>query len=307
MISPDRNTVRHIFSPAKINLYLHVTGRRDDGYHTLDSLVVFADIGDDITIEPAQGFSFHINGPYADSFDAKAKDASPNSSNLIVRAVWELSRRLKKNTNFKVTLTKNLPIASGIGGGSSNAAAMLWGLLDYWNITNHPEGFEELMINLGADVPACFHCAPCQMSGIGEILEPAPSMDEIPVLLINPNEPCPTDKIFKRFAKFHSDDFKAKMEIPGTLETYNDLILFLQNKSNALQQSATEYCPTIIDVLETLDAQDGCGFSRLSGSGATCFGLFENFEDTKKAARNIVDTHPDWWVQYGHINRPQRY
>jgi 4-diphosphocytidyl-2-C-methyl-D-erythritol kinase len=301
------NTVRHIFSPAKINLYLHVTGRRDDGYHELDSMVVFADIGDDITIEPADSFSFHINGPFSDSFDAKAKDASPHSSNLVVRAVWELSRTLKKNTNFKITLTKNLPIASGIGGGSSNAAAMLWGLLDYWKVSNYPDGLEQLMLELGADVPACFHCAPCRMTGIGEILEPAPEMTEIPVLLINPNEPCPTEKVFKRFTKFNKADFKTPMELPGHLDHYDDLTLFLKNKSNDLTQSAIELCPTVIDVLDILNTQSGCEFAQLSGSGATCFGLFEHYDHAKIAARSIVESHPDWWVKYGHINRPQRY
>src|SRR5688572_448917 len=118
-----------IFSPAKINLYLHITGRLDNGYHLLDSLVAFADVGDEIEIEPDTEFKFHIDGPYANAFGPKDRDHSPDSSNLVVQAVWSLAQAAQKIPNVRVKLTKNLPLASGLGGGSSNAAAVIWGLL----------------------------------------------------------------------------------------------------------------------------------------------------------------------------------
>ncbi|HTK85097.1 MAG TPA: 4-(cytidine 5'-diphospho)-2-C-methyl-D-erythritol kinase, partial [Patescibacteria group bacterium] len=123
-----------VFAPAKINLYLHVTGRRDDGYHLLDSLVAFADIGDRLTLAPANDFSFSAQGPFANAFTAKERDASPNSANLVVRAVWALSQAVQRPPQVRVTLTKNLPLASGLGGGSADAAAALWALLEWWSL-----------------------------------------------------------------------------------------------------------------------------------------------------------------------------
>lgn len=161
-----------IFAPAKINLFLHVTGRREDGYHTLDSLVAFADTGDHLVLEQASDFELEIKGPYAQAFKPKELDASPSSSNLLARAAWDMARLFQKNLAIKVTLTKNLPLGAGIGGGSSDAATMIWGLLEYWKITDKPKELMALAQRLGADVPACLSCVTSRMEGIGEILTP---------------------------------------------------------------------------------------------------------------------------------------
>ncbi len=162
-----------VFAPAKINLYLHITGRRPDGYHLLNSLVAFADVGDRLSFAPANDFLFDINGPYAAAFTAADRDAGPNSSNLVVRAVRGLSEAVKRPPQVRVTLTKNLPLASGLGGGSADAAAALWGLLEWWGMNAAAvPGFDGLMRGLGADVPACLSCGPQWVGGTGENLYP---------------------------------------------------------------------------------------------------------------------------------------
>src|SRR3989339_388717 len=176
--------IRHIFAPAKINLFLHVTGRKDD-YHLLDSLVVFADIGDEVILEPAVDFSFEITGPFASHFRVAESDCSPNSGNLLVRAVWKMAEAARKKPDVKITLVKNLPLASGLGGSSTDAAAAIWGLLEHWRMVKHPPFLADLLLNLGADVPACLDCRPVLMRGKGEILSPIQEMPELPILLVN--------------------------------------------------------------------------------------------------------------------------
>lgn len=293
----------HIFSPAKINLYLHVTGRTDNGYHEIDSLAGFADIGDEIVIEPAQDFSFHVDGPFAGSFGPKERDQSPHSSNIVVRAAWELSRIVKKPLNASVRLTKNLPLASGIGGGSANAAAAIWGLMEFWGLPKDADFLPSMMIALGADVPVCFRCEAAQMMGIGEILKPAPQMEEIPIVLIHPGKPCSTAQIFAHYL----GEFRNPQTLPDDLRNFDDLILFLKNRYNDLYAPACHMVPEIKNVIHALDAEKGCGLARMSGSGSTCFGLFKTEGEAKIAAKNIAKDNPDWWVRPGMLNRPERY
>ncbi len=292
-----------IFAPAKINLYLHVTGRLDNGYHTLDSLIAFADIGDSINIEPASDFEFGIVGPYEENFSAKEKDASPNSSNLAVQAAWILSRAAQKALNVRITLTKNLPLASGIGGGSSDAAAVIWGLCEWWGIPRNAHYLPGLMAQLGADVLVCFSCRPCRVRGIGDVMDPAPPMTEIPVVLANPGKPCVTATVFKRF----TGDFREPKALKGPFETVQDVAEVLRERENDLESVAMEIVPDIADVLKTLHAQKGCTLARMSGSGATCFGIFENYVLAKKAAKAIAAKNHKWWVKTGWLNRPERY
>ena len=288
-----------IFAPAKINLYLHVTGRLDNGYHTLDSLVAFSDIGDSVEIEPAPEFKFSVKGPYAKMFSAKELDASPDSSNLAVQAAWAMSRAAQKVLNVRITLTKNLPLASGLGGGSSDAAAMLWGLSEWWNTPRNAHYMPGLMSALGADVPVCLSCRPTRMRGIGDILEAAPVMADTPFVLVNPGRA----EVFKRFAR----GLHSAYDLPDNLEHFSDLIAFLKPRHNDLQSYAMEIAPEISNVLIALGAQKGCGLARMSGSGATCFGLFEKEMDAKKAAQIIAARNPLWWVKAGWLNRPERY
>ncbi len=302
-MSSTQTKLLTIFAPAKINLYLHVTGRLDNGYHTLDSLVAFADIGDQIEIEAANDFEFRVKGPYAGAFNNKELDSSPNSSNLVVRAAWSLAQAAQKVPNIRATLTKNLPIASGVGGGSSDAAAIIWGLLEWWDLSAQSHYLPGLMSRLGADIPVCLNCKPARMRGTGDILDPAPPMDEIPVVLVHPGKPCPTAHIFTRYTK----TFKQPQALPKSLEGFDTLVSFLKQQDNDLLGAACELVPEIENVINGLNGQKGCALARLSGSGATCFGLFEHEMDAVEAAKTLAFENPDWWVKAGWINRPERY
>lgn len=302
-MTSTRTKTLSIFAPAKINLYLHVTGRLDNGYHTLDSLVAFADIGDEIKIEPSSDFVFRAQGPYAAGFTPKELDASPNSSNLVAQAVWALARAAQKTPNVKITLTKNLPLASGIGGGSSDAGAALWGLLEWWGIPKQAQYLPSLMVALGADVPVCLPCAPARLRGIGDILDPAPAMPEMPVVLVHPRKPCPTAQVFARFR----GDFREPLPLPAQIESVDALASFLKTRHNDLYAPACDVAPEIINAVHTLESRAGCRLARMSGAGATCFGLFASDEHAKAAARDIAHENPDWWVKSGWLNRPERY
>lgn len=293
-----------VFAPAKINLFLHVTGRRDDGYHELDSLVSFADIGDKVKIERARAFSFNIKGPFAGRFQARDKDASPDSGNLVVRAAWELSRVARRDLGCRVTLEKNLPLASGIGGGSSDAAAMIWGLMEWWGITAKSAApyLDDLMAGLGADVPVCLDCEAAMISGVSATKKLAQALPEIPVLLVHPPKPCETKRIFMQY----DGDLKAPVTLPDLSEK-DALLEFLAAQENVLTLPATAQVPEIALALELLEKQKGCLLPRMSGSGATCFGLFESEENVMDAAEDIMLTHPDWWVRGGVLNRTVRY
>jgi len=293
----------YIFSPAKINLYLHITGSVDNGYHELDSLATFVDIGDEIYIRPAEKFQFHIEGEFANSFHEKERDESPNSSNIIVKTAWSLSRILQKELNIEIKLIKNLPLASGIGGGSSNAAAVISGLLEYWNVSKTSDILDDFLISMGADVPVCWSCAPARMRGLGEILEPAPMMQEVPIILIYPGKPCSTAKVFAHYL----GGFRNPITLPHDLRQFEDLVLFLKNQYNDLSVPARDMVPEIQNALHTLESDTGCALARMSGSGSTCFGLFQEKDDAQKAAQIISSENPDWWVRSGWINRSQRY
>jgi 4-diphosphocytidyl-2-C-methyl-D-erythritol kinase len=292
-----------IFAPAKINLFLHVTGRRDDGYHLLDSLVSFADIGDRLVLEQALDFELEINGPYAAAFNAKELDASPSSSNLLVRAAWDMARLFKKNLAVKVTLTKNLPLGAGIGGGSSDAAAMIWGLLEYWKITERPDELMSLALKLGADVPACLSCITSRLEGTGEILSPLETFPEIPVVLVYPARASSTALAFSRY----HGNFKEPADMPQGFENLDLLMRFLKTTNNDLHKAACESVPEIDNAINALRLQRGCALARMSGSGSSCFGLYEDGENAERAAAEILKSNPDWWVKAGWLGRIERY
>ncbi|PCJ99433.1 MAG: 4-(cytidine 5'-diphospho)-2-C-methyl-D-erythritol kinase [Zetaproteobacteria bacterium] len=292
-----------IFAPAKINLFLHITGRLSNGYHTLDSLVTFADIGDIITIEPASSFSFHIKGPFADTFKNEERSAFLNGENIVIKAARSLSQIADRPLNTHITLTKNLPLSSGLGGGSSDAAATIWGLQKLWNLKHDADYIIPLMTKLGADVPVCLNCYPTIMQGIGDILRPAPTMPEIPILLINPMISCSTKDIFLH----HNKQYKTNITLPKAFPTIASVENILNALDNDLFKPALELIPEIGNVMNALTAQKHCLFSRMSGSGASCFGLFETIEHAESAAETIKRENPDWWIKSGWLNRPERY
>lgn len=302
-MSPAEEKTLAVFAPAKINLYLHVTGQRPNGYHTLDSLISFADIGDEVVIEPSEAFELSFAGPFAGAFKGKDVSAAPDSSNLVARAVWALSRLTGKAPSIKITLVKNLPLGAGIGGGSADAAATLWGLLEFWSLPKTLQGLEALMLSLGADVPACFACVPQRILGIGEILQTAPDLPELPIVLAYPGKPCHTAKIFAQ----RGGAFSEPLEMPAQLHSLNDTVAFLNTTHNALSTAAQASVPEIRNVLETLTAQSGCALARMSGSGSCCFGIFEHEQHAETAAMIMTEENPDWWVRCSWLGRTGRY
>ncbi|MEM6781156.1 MAG: 4-(cytidine 5'-diphospho)-2-C-methyl-D-erythritol kinase [Pseudomonadota bacterium] len=292
-----------VFAPAKINLYLHVTGKRDDGYHLLDSLVCFADIGDTITIEEDSVLSFHIEGPFARAFSKSDSDASKNSSNLVIRALWALADASNNTPDFRLILKKNMPLSSGLGGGSADAAAILWALMQWWNISPEPAYLSDIMADLGSDVAACYACKTLHMGGIGNELSPAPHLPELNVLLVHPGKASSTKDVYQSYAR----PFSEKTKIPEQFDSTDDFIAFLKSTSNDLTETAIHHLPDIQTVLDILSAQGKALITRMSGSGSTCFALFENDQDCMDAAENIIRDHPDWWVRCGTIGTPVRY
>ena len=296
--APGSPAALTVLAPAKVNLYLRVTGRRDDGYHTLDSLVCFADVGDLITIEPSVDCAFDVRGPFASAFSAAERDAGPDSRNLVVRAAWAVARAARRTPDVKITLTKNLPLAAGIGGGSADAAATVWALMEYWHLPRAGARYlPGLLLSLGADVPVCFSCQPTVMRGIGEILQPVAGLEEIPVVLANPRVECPTAKVFA----FYDGAFAAEQEMAGLP------MRFIAEQGNDLMSPAVAVVPEIAAVIAALEAQDGALFARLSGSGATCFGVFDSEAQAQAAVDAIRAAHPAWWVVPAVLNRVARY
>ena len=265
------------FAPAKVNLALHITGQRADGYHLLDSLVVFAGIGDLVSCAPAPSLSLTLSGPQAAALTSSA-------DNLVMRA----ARLMSQGDGAAIDLEKHLPVASGIGGGSADAAATLRALSRLWARPVPPS-----VLDLGADVPACLSSAPKRMQGIGEKLSPVRPLPECHLVLINPGVAVSTPDVFK--ALVYKDN-SAFPDIP-TFALAHDLAEWLAYQRNDLQAPALALVPVIGAVLKALSAHPGCHLARMSGSGATCFGLFSTQAESAKAAQTIAVAQPDWWVR----------
>ena len=293
----------NVFAPAKVNLFLHITGRDERGYHELDSLIAFVDVGDEIAIRRGDGFTFEITGPFAHAFNDSDKSTSPNSTNLIIRAVWALSQLVNKTPHFEITLKKNLPLGAGLGGGSSDAAAVIWELLRYWGIPAHALDLQPLLLSLGADVPVCFECSTSHLQSIGDQFDRYENMPELHVVLIHPGKPCNTGEVFSHF----DGNFSTPITMPERMHDTDEAITFLSGTHNALNYAARSLVPDIENVINALKSEDGCLLSRMSGSGSSCFGIFENIESAQEAERNIMIANPDWWVKSGHLGRPTRY
>lgn len=248
-------------APAKINLTLHITGQRDDGYHLLDSLVVFADVADVLTLTPAPRIRMTVSGPFAAGVPADA-------TNLVWRAVEMCGG------SFEIGLIKNIPHGAGLGGGSSDAAAILRQL-------DNP-GKASL---LGADVPVCLSSGPQRMRGIGEVLDPVPSVPTFAMVLVNPGVHVATPAVFRALAN------RNNAPMPGTPD--GDWLSWLAEQRNDMQQAAQELAPEIGAALSALGEAE---IARMSGSGSTCFGIYSDWTSAEAAARNILSNHPDWWV-----------
>lgn len=277
---------------AKINLCLHVTGQRNDGYHLLDSIVAFATPHDRLRAVPAGMSSLTLEGPFGGQIPA-------DMDNLVMRA----ARALVSGSPMAFTLEKHLPPASGIGGGSADAAAAIraalrWGDegLDIETILSRVD--RAALLALGADVPVCLASQPARMRGVGETLEFLAAFPACPLLLVNPRVEVPTPAVFRALAH------KNNPPLPQALPEWPDvatLASWLHNQRNDLQAPALSIAPVIGRVLDRLTTLPGALLARMSGSGATCFALFDSAEAAVDATRRFWTDHPQWWVAGGEL------
>lgn len=270
---------------AKVNLFLEVTGRRADGYHEIDSLIVFAGIGDRLDFRPAGDLEIDASGPFATALP-------PSQDNLVVRAARALAAQAGLPAQAHITLDKRLPAAAGIGGGSADAAATLEGLAALWGIRPEPEDLAAMAGTLGADVPVCLYGRPALVSGIGEVIERAPPVPPAWLVLVNPGVPLSTRDIFAARAA----DFAPRRAWPGKAGTAAELAALLAGRRNDLEPPARRLAPAVGQVLERLAGAPEALFARMSGSGATCFALFAGPQEARAAAAAIAAEQPDWWV-----------
>jgi len=278
-------------APAKLNLYLHVVGRRDDGYHLLDSLVAFAEVGDEIVAEPATKLSLAIHGPHAPGLK------EPVEKNLVWRAAALLAAHVGRSPDAALTLIKHLPVASGIGGGSSDAAATLHALAALWRIDLDETALAALGARLGADVPVCLASRVSWLGGIGERIEPAPPLPAVTALLVNPGIALPTAAVFKA----RQGAFSATGRFDTAAPDAASLASLLAMRRNDLTAAAIGLVPAIGAVLERLAALDGALIARMSGSGATCFALFATPAAAAAAAAGLRQERPLWWIAAGKL------
>jgi len=279
MPGPINETAR-----AKINLFLHAGERRADGYHNLQSLAVFSDFGDGLVFEEAEALSLSVDGLFSGALASEP-------DNLVLRAARALAAETKRSARAHVKLTKNLPVASGLGGGSADAAATLRGLPELWKVQLSDERRRAVAAGLGSDVPVCVASVSAWMEGRGERVTPV-SVPALHMVLVNPGVAVATRDVFARLESRRG----TAMRLPSRFLDSSALVEFLKNAANDLEQPAIAMAPAINEALVTL-AACGAHLARMSGSGATCFGLFENAGAAEMAARAIAETHARWWVK----------
>lgn len=270
-------------SPAKINLFLEVKSKRDDGYHDIQSLMTFCDFGDILCVSKSDNFNIKLEGPFSSSL--------ANKENLIYSTVIKLEDLFERSFNVEVILKKNLPIASGMAGGSSNAATFIACVKEIFEL-DEVEGFNELLLSLGADVPFCYKGKTALVTGIGEHIKYTKKLREYFVLLVNPKIEVSTKEIFNNI------DFKDISYKRGNINISNVINLeCFKNRSNHLEKYAVKQFKIIGDILSYLSNIKGNVLSRMTGSGATCFALFDYIEDLEKAEYLTKKKFKDCWVK----------
>ncbi len=273
------------FAPAKVNLTLHVTGQRDDGYHLLDSLVVFADVSDTLTAAPASDLLLSVGGPFSAGVPI-------NETNLVQRAAEVLRASYGITDGAMLTLEKALPHAAGIGSGSSDAAATIKMLAELWGVDPLPHDAPQV-VALGADVPVCLQApAPVRMRGIGEVLSAVPELPPCALVLVRPPVDVPTGAVFDGLATKTGtgmDDLPAGLDFAG-------FAAWLARQRNDLQPPAMIIAPQIAQTIATLNAMSAVAFAGMSGSGATCFALVPDMDKAEGVAAVMQAAHPDWWI-----------
>lgn len=277
------------FAPAKINLYLHVVGRRPDGYHLLDSLIAFADIGDRVSAAPADDLTLTVGGSEAAAISQLGDD------NLVMRAARLLQQRAGIAAGAALCLDKRLPAAGGIGGGSSDAAAALRVLSELWKRPLDDDALMALALELGADVPACLAARPVWVGGIGEQLEPTASVSAAGIVLANPRRALPTVDVFRR----RSGRFSSAARFDPMPGDAAGLAAALTSRRNDLTEAAVALVREIGTVLDRLASLPGALLARMSGSGATCFALFPDRAAALSAQHLLAEAEPAWWTAAG--------
>lgn len=272
--------------PAKLNLFLHITGKRDDGYHELQSWVVFTEIGDVISIRPAREYHLAVNGPFTQLLP-------PMMDNLVTKTVNLLAERYKQKPNFVIELTKNLPIGGGLGGGSANAAATARALQQLWGFEWSTEDAAWLAHHIGADVPVCLAGQSCIVGGIGEKLESfAPMPSGYHVVLVFPNVSVSTSEIFGKI----QPPYTPPIDFPAD-KISESLMQFIQSARNDLMHPAMSIEGNVIKAYRALMRQENCTLARMTGSGSVCFGIFPDADSARNATAAIRQEEPAWWVR----------
>ncbi len=274
---------------AKINLDLLITGRRDDGYHLLDSLVVFADYGDEISVRPSRKLNLSITGPFADMLVREG-------DNIVLRAARLLQDKFDIKQGANIELVKNLPVSSGIGGGSADAAAAIHALMELWNLTDKEAELGELPLSLGADVPVCMASETMHMSGVGERLRPVSLKFPLYLLLVNPGVSLSTAEIFRSRAA-RKAEYSCSRNLPDEIVTIDQLLDILGRGGNDLEYDACAAAPKIKKALALIRSGKSCIYAGMSGSGATGYGIFSSLEAAQAQATTITHDFPDWWVR----------
>ena len=270
-------------SRVKVNLYLHIIGKRADGYHNLDSLVAFPEIGDEILVSPSNSINLKITG--------KSKKELNEKENLILKAIKLLKNR---KMGADIHLIKETPISAGLGGGSSNAAVTLKLLSKLWNVPLPP--INELVL-LGADIPVCMDWRLQRMQGIGEKNSFVVSPGSLWIVLLNNGDRVPTSTVFQSVTQ---NEFSGLVNVPR-LNEKNILIKFLKSTGNDLERAAIKNFPIIDDLINSLNLTSGCLVARMSGSGSTCFGLYEKKDEAEKAKKHLLNKFPNAWIKVAKI------
>ena len=280
--TPTVTTVTEL-APAKVNLTLRIVGRRAGGYHELESLVVFAALRDRLTLIPGPETSLDVTGPFATACGAL-------DDNLVLKAFRKLASSIPGLKAGQFRLEKHLPVAAGIGGGSSDAAAALRLLARANGIALDDQRLAQVALAVGADVPVCLDPRPRIMRGIGEILAFPLDLPALPAVLVNPRVPTETRKVFAAFAGMHGSS--GPLNDPPR----SNLLGYLHAHGNDLTAAAIACVPVIGEVLDTLGALPGAQLARMSGSGSTCFALFGSADAARQASEQIKQARPDWWI-----------
>ncbi|MCZ6720715.1 MAG: 4-(cytidine 5'-diphospho)-2-C-methyl-D-erythritol kinase [Proteobacteria bacterium] len=285
-------------APAKVNLYLHVIDRRVDGYHRLDSLIVFAGIHDTIAVAPGEGLNLELGGPFASPL-SDAQATAGMGENLMIRAARRLAEAAGVRPDAALRLYKRLPVAAGLGGGSADAAAVLRALARLWGVRPAASDLRALALELGADVPVCLRSEAAFVGGIGESLDAAPALPVAYLLLVNPGVRLSTSEVFAA----REGAFSEPARFADPPARTRDLAALLEARANDLEPPARALAPEIGPCLRWLSKRPGCLLARMSGSGATCYGLFERAEEARLAARAIEEEGLAWWAGDGPLIR----